>query len=161
MALIAPGHLLGAGPLSADPDREQAGGGGEADLAGTDTRMFRLGGHQIRIGAANIPGRHFFMHPRDTYGVLMEWTDDTFGPNGGGDGSGDEIGVENLASVTAAVSDAEATATFLAELAGATRVAPPRTRRAPSAFRWSGRPERRPVYVGGPAGRARAAVTGR
>jgi hypothetical protein len=22
------------------------------------------------------------MHPKDTHGVLMEWTDDTFGPNG-------------------------------------------------------------------------------
>jgi len=177
-------RVLGARPLRHDegsgeprpPDERR--GGGEADLEGTDTRLFRLGGYPfillskgvsggpvarflgrygpavhslawevgdmwttqnllvqrgIGIGAVNIPGRHFFMHPRDTHGVLMEWTDDTFGPNGasgdtasGDTASGDTasgvVGVESLAWVTAAVTDAEATAAFLGDLAGATPV---------------------------------------
>jgi 4-hydroxyphenylpyruvate dioxygenase-like putative hemolysin len=142
--------------------------GGEADLEGTDTRLFRLGGcpfillskgipgvpvakflerygpgvhsvawevpdmwttqnllgqHGIRIGAVSIPGRHFFMHPRDTHGVLMEWTDDTFGENvKRRDEGGGAVDVESLAWVTAVVADAEATASFLADLADATAV---------------------------------------
>ena len=77
----------------------------------------------IRIGAVNIPGRHFFMHPRDTHGVLMEWTDDTFGGNKRHqDEGGAIIDVAGLAWVTTAVADAESTATFLTELASATPV---------------------------------------
>src|ERR1700760_427628 len=29
----------------------------------------------IRITGVNVPGRHFFMHPADTDGLLLEWTD--------------------------------------------------------------------------------------
>ena len=77
----------------------------------------------IGIGAVNIPGRHFFMHPRDTDGVLMEWTDDTFGPNGRqGDEGGGLVDVVSLAWVTAVVDDAEATASRLADLAAAHEV---------------------------------------
>ena len=79
--------------------------------------------HGIRIGAVNIPGRHFFMHPKDTHGILMEWTDDTFGANvrrpseGGG-----AVDVSTLAWITAVVTDAEATAAMLGDLAGGTEV---------------------------------------
>jgi hypothetical protein len=77
----------------------------------------------IRIGAVNIPGRHFFMHPRDTHSVLMEWTDDTFGDNvKDDDEGGGAVDVESLAWITAVVTDAEATAEFLADLADATPV---------------------------------------
>jgi 4-hydroxyphenylpyruvate dioxygenase-like putative hemolysin len=77
----------------------------------------------IRIGAVNIPGRHFFMHPRDTRGVLMEWTDDSFGESARRqDEGGGAIDVEGLAWVTAAVADATETAAFLADLCDATPV---------------------------------------
>jgi len=158
------GRVLGAMPLRGRADGEGGRSSNEADLEGTDTRLFRLGGYPfillskgvaggpvakflarygpavhslalevddmwttqnlliergIGIGAVNIPGRHFFMHPRDTHGVLMEWTDDSFEANARhGEGTG-EVGVESLAWVTAAVADAEATAAFLADLCGA------------------------------------------
>jgi catechol 2,3-dioxygenase-like lactoylglutathione lyase family enzyme len=77
----------------------------------------------IRIGAVNIPGRHFFMHPRDTRGVLMEWTDDSFGESARrADEGGGVVEVEDLAWVTAAVADATETAAFLADLCDATPV---------------------------------------
>lgn len=76
----------------------------------------------VRIGAVNIPGRHFFMHPRDTHGVLMEWTDDSFDPAGWREGRDGVIDLDGLAWVTAAVADAAATADFLAGLCGATVV---------------------------------------
>ena len=76
--------------------------------------------HGIRIGAVNIPGRHFFMHPRDTRGLLMEWTDDSFGESirRPGEGGG-LVDVAALAWVTAVVTDAAATAAFLEELCAA------------------------------------------
>ncbi|HEX4244901.1 MAG TPA: VOC family protein, partial [Acidimicrobiales bacterium] len=74
----------------------------------------------IGIGAVNIPGRHFFMHPRDTHGVLMEWTDDSFGGNERrADEGGGSVDIQGLAWVTAVVADAESTATFLTDLADA------------------------------------------
>jgi catechol 2,3-dioxygenase-like lactoylglutathione lyase family enzyme len=79
--------------------------------------------NNIRIGAVNIPGRHFFMHPRDTHGLLLEWTDDTFGDNARrADEGGGAVDVEALAWVTASVVDATATAAFLAELCDAKEV---------------------------------------
>jgi len=188
MALVDPGNLhrlalavddaavadawfkatLGAAPLTTGGRETGVRSGGEADLAGTDISLFRVGGYPfillakgvpggpvanflgrygpgvhslawevddmwtvqnlliedgIRIGAVNIPGRHFFMHPKDTHGVLMEWTDDTFGDNGkqAGEGGG-AVDVDDLAWVSAVVADAEATAAFLADLADATPV---------------------------------------
>src|ERR1700730_17287310 len=184
--------ILGAGPVTIRRQRAEASSGGEADLEGTDTRLFRLGGYpfillskgkpggpvanfltrygpgvhslawevddmwvvqnllrerDIRLGAVNIPGRHFFMHPKDTHGVLMEWTDDTFGENGPRDGEGGgAIDVVGLAWVTAVVADAEATAAFLTDLADVTvgdmtlRLITPRT----SESRYAG------VFEGGP-----------
>jgi methylmalonyl-CoA/ethylmalonyl-CoA epimerase len=188
MALVEPGHLhrvalavddaasahewfkrvLGAGGLNSEQHPEDIRSSGEADLEGTDVRMFRVGGYPVillskgapggpvakfierygpgvhslawevedmwsvqnllmesgvRLGAVNIPGRHFFMHPRDTHGVLMEWTDDSFGGNKRqGDEGGGVVDVASLAWVTAVVADAESTATFLSGLAGATPV---------------------------------------
>jgi catechol 2,3-dioxygenase-like lactoylglutathione lyase family enzyme len=75
---------------------------------------------QIGIAAVNIAGRHFFMHPKDTHGVLMEWTDDSFGDNvRRRDEGGGAIDVLGVAWVTAAVTDAEQTAGFLSDLCGA------------------------------------------
>jgi 4-hydroxyphenylpyruvate dioxygenase-like putative hemolysin len=79
--------------------------------------------HGIRIGAVNIPGRHFFMHPRDTHGVLMEWTDDSFGESARRpDEGGGIVDIADLGWVTAAVTDANETAAFLAELCDASPV---------------------------------------
>lgn len=185
MSLIEPGHLhrlalavddaatahqwfqkvLGAGALNSDTHADDIEAGGEADLEGTDVRLFRVGGYSvillskgvpggpvakfmerygpgvhslawevadlwaaqnllmergIRLGAVNIPGRHFFMHPKDTDGVLMEWTDDSFGGNQRRDDEGGGIvDIEGLAWVTAVVADADSTAAFLTDLAGA------------------------------------------
>jgi catechol 2,3-dioxygenase-like lactoylglutathione lyase family enzyme len=158
-------QVLGAGALNSDSHPDDIRAGGEADLEGTDVRMFRLGGYSvillskgvrggpvarfmerygagvhslaweigdmwaaqnllmergIRLGAVNIPGRHFFMHPKDTHGVLMEWTDDSFGGNQRrGDEGGGTVDIEGLAWVTAVVADAASTAAFLTDLAGA------------------------------------------
>ena len=185
MSLIEPGHLhrlalavddaatahqwfqkvLGAGALNSDAHADDIEAGGEADLEGTDVRLFRVGGYSvillskgvpggpvakfmarygpgvhslawevtdlwaaqnllmergIRLGAVNIPGRHFFMHPKDTHGVLMEWTDDSFGGNQRReDEGGGSVDIEGLAWVTAVVADADSTAAFLTDLAGA------------------------------------------
>lgn len=159
---------LGAGQLHAAWEVPETASGGEADLEGTDSGLFRVGGYPfillskgtpggpvarffrrygsgvhslawevqdmwivqnllitqgIGIGAVNIPGRHFFMHPRDTHGVLMEWTDDSFGPNERySDEGGGLVDVLGLGWVTAVVTDAESTAAFLSDLAGATPV---------------------------------------
>jgi catechol 2,3-dioxygenase-like lactoylglutathione lyase family enzyme len=158
-------RVLGAGALNSDRHPDDIRAGGEADLEGTDVRMFRLGGYSvillskgvpggpvarfmerygagvhslaweiadmwaaqnllmergIRLGAVNIPGRHFFMHPKDTHGVLMEWTDDSFGGNQRrGDEGGGTVDIEGVAWVTAVVADAASTAAFLTDLAGA------------------------------------------
>jgi catechol 2,3-dioxygenase-like lactoylglutathione lyase family enzyme len=161
-------RVLGAGALQSEDHPNVSRANGEADLAGADIRLFRVGGFPvillskgapggpvasflerygpgvhslawevadmwatqnlliergIRIGAVNIPGRHFFMHPRDTRGLLMEWTDDTFGSNDRRpDEGGGVVDVLDLAWVTAIVADAAATAEFLVDLAGATPV---------------------------------------
>jgi hypothetical protein len=46
-----------------------------ADLWRTETVLRRKG---IRITGTDLPGRHFFTHPADTSGLLIEWTDTEF-----------------------------------------------------------------------------------
>src|SRR3954471_9549297 len=43
------------------------------DMWGTDHRLRANG---LTVTGVNIEGRHFFMHPRDTFGLLLEFTDD-------------------------------------------------------------------------------------
>jgi catechol 2,3-dioxygenase-like lactoylglutathione lyase family enzyme len=103
------------------------------------TSEHRLRERGIRIAAVNIPGRHFFMHPADTHGILMEWTDTFFSDDHRPDARGDEpldpalvdpapsegggiVSSASLAWITAVVADAGATAAFLAEIAGARTV---------------------------------------
>jgi hypothetical protein len=45
------------------------------DLWGAETLLRRK---DIRITGSDIPGRHFFMHPADTSGLLIEWSDTEF-----------------------------------------------------------------------------------
>ncbi len=82
----------------------------------------------IRITGVNVPGRHFFMHPADTDGVLMEWTDTTINgdPRRGlprpAETGGVVGGVRGIGWVTAVVADADATAARLVDLAAAEEV---------------------------------------
>jgi hypothetical protein len=82
---------------------------------------------EIRIAGVNVPGRHFFMHPRDTRGLLMEWTDTQI-TGDWRDGhpvpveGGGAVDVAGIAWVTGVVQDADESAAFLTELAGATAV---------------------------------------
>jgi methylmalonyl-CoA/ethylmalonyl-CoA epimerase len=82
----------------------------------------------IRITGVNVPGRHFFMHPADTHGVLIEWTDTRIvgdprrGHQGPAEGPGVVGGVQGIAWVTAVVADADATASLLVDLMGSKSV---------------------------------------
>ena len=78
----------------------------------------------IGITGTHIEGRHFFMHPRDTFGLLLELTDDRLPgdprngglPTGGGDGL---VPVSHVAHVTAVVVDLEPVAALLEQVFGA------------------------------------------
>ena len=66
----------------------------------------------VRIVGTDIPGRHFFMHPRDSEGLLLEYTDDKLpgDPRLGAprvDAQG-ALPVDAVASVTAIVDDLDA-----------------------------------------------------
>jgi catechol 2,3-dioxygenase-like lactoylglutathione lyase family enzyme len=76
----------------------------------------------IRITGVSVEGRHFFMHPKDTHGLLMEWTDAKVGEFGSAEPTVGEIGVpiDAVAWVSAVVEDIDATAELLAALGGAT-----------------------------------------
>jgi catechol 2,3-dioxygenase-like lactoylglutathione lyase family enzyme len=80
---------------------------------------------EIRISGVNVPGRHFFMHPADTCGVLIEWTDTRIAgdPRRGHpvppEGPGVIGGVQGIAWVTAVVTDASTTAASFVDLMGA------------------------------------------
>ena len=78
----------------------------------------------IGITGVHIEGRHFFMHPRDTFGLMLELTDDRLdndprnggSPIGGGDGL---VQVARVAHVTAVVVDLEPVTALLRDVFGA------------------------------------------
>jgi hypothetical protein len=75
----------------------------------------RLRERDFHITGVNVPGRHFFVHPRDTDGVLIEFTDTYFegDPRRGGsppDNPEARVREARVAWVTAVVADADATA---------------------------------------------------
>jgi hypothetical protein len=82
----------------------------------------------IRITGVNVLGRHFFMHPAQTHGMLIEWTDTKMAgdPRRGyplpAEHRGVVGGVQEIAWITAVLTDADATAAWLADLVGATPV---------------------------------------
>jgi hypothetical protein len=84
----------------------------------------RLRDRGISITGVSVEGRHFFMHPRDTHGLLIEWCDGLMGaapaPASG------VVSVTGLSWVTGVVADADATAAFLGELAVTSSPASPR-----------------------------------
>jgi 4-hydroxyphenylpyruvate dioxygenase-like putative hemolysin len=87
----------------------------------------RLRARGLRITGVNIPGRHFFLHPRDTHGVLIEFTD-TYWASDPRRGDPPPIPTSGIISdyslgwVSAVVADASSTAALFEELVGATPV---------------------------------------
>jgi catechol 2,3-dioxygenase-like lactoylglutathione lyase family enzyme len=87
----------------------------------------RLRARELRITGINIPGRHFFVHPRDTHGLMVEFTDTYWANDPRRGGSRPELSagvIEDVtvAWVTAVVEDATATAHLFEDLVGATPV---------------------------------------
>jgi Glyoxalase/Bleomycin resistance protein/Dioxygenase superfamily len=91
------------------------------DLWRTETILRR---RRIRITGADLPGRHFFMHPADTSGLLIEWTDTEFEADPR-DGASLEpvsdplVPVDRLAWLTVVVRDAVKSAALLSSLVSA------------------------------------------
>jgi hypothetical protein len=94
------------------------------DMWGADARLRAAG---ITITGVNVDGRHFFLHPRDTHGVMLEFTDTYFSGDvrrGGPvpDERGGLIEGARVAWVTAVVADAGATAELLVEIGSGAHV---------------------------------------
>jgi Glyoxalase/Bleomycin resistance protein/Dioxygenase superfamily len=78
----------------------------------------------IGITGVHIEGRHFFLHPRDTFGLMLELTDDRLpgdprnglSPTGGGDGL---VPVSGVAHVTAVVVALDPVSALLDQVFGA------------------------------------------
>ncbi len=93
------------------------------DMWSSQNRLEQAG---FGITGVHIEGRHFFMHPRDTFGLLLELTDDRLAgdprnglsPTGGGDGL---VQVFGVAYVTAVVVEMEPVAALLRTVFGAER----------------------------------------
>lgn len=91
------------------------------DMWASQNHLMQAG---IGITGVHIAGRHFFMHPRDTFGLMLELTDDRLpgdprnglSPTGGGDGLVQVLGV---AHVTGVVVDLEPVTAQLATVFGA------------------------------------------
>ena len=71
----------------------------------------------IDVISVNMAGRFFFMHPRHTHGLLMEWCDgrmprDSLPPTAGGG----VVDISGLAWASGVVADADATADWMAGL---------------------------------------------
>jgi hypothetical protein len=90
------------------------------DMWGAQNYLQQMG---IGITGVHVPGRHFFMHPRDTFGLMLELTDDRLPgdprqgltPTGGGDGLVPIVGV---ARVNAVVPDLAPVAELFAQVFG-------------------------------------------
>lgn len=76
-----------------------------------------------RITGVSIEGRHFFMHPKNTDGLLIEWTDGKIPgleatPQVGAIG----VPITGVAWVAGVVEDVDTTFTLFEELGGATKI---------------------------------------
>src|SRR3954454_14080290 len=91
------------------------------DMWSSQNRLQQAG---FGITGVHIEGRHFFMHPRDTLGLMLELTDDRLAgdprnglsPTGGGDGL---VQVFGVAYVTAVVVELKPVAELLRTVFGA------------------------------------------
>ncbi|HEY3671592.1 MAG TPA: VOC family protein [Acidimicrobiia bacterium] len=103
-------------------------GPGVQSLAWEVPDMWAAQNHLVQAGigitGVHIEGRHFFMHPRDTFGLMLELTDDRLpgdprdgrSPAGGGDGL---VQVARVEHVTGVVVDLEPVAALLNRVFGA------------------------------------------
>jgi methylmalonyl-CoA/ethylmalonyl-CoA epimerase len=139
MGIVWAGNMPLLGLSSTDPDGtvgrylKRNGPGVQSlaweidDMWGTDHRLRANG---IAVTGVHIEGRHFFMHPRDTFGLLLEFTDDTLPHD---PRQGDEappttepiIAVDGIARVTAAVADLDAVAAQFRLIFGVEASVPP------------------------------------
>ncbi len=91
------------------------------DMWASQNHLLQAG---IGITGVHIEGRHFFMHPRDTFGLMLELTDDRLpgdprnglSPTGGGDGL---VQVSGVAHVAAVVVELDPVAALLHQVFGA------------------------------------------
>lgn len=91
------------------------------DLWASQNHLQQMG---VTITGVHVPGRHFFLHPRDTFGLMLELTDDRLpgdprhglAPTGGGDGLVQAARVER---VTGVVVDLESVAALFEQVFGA------------------------------------------
>jgi len=91
------------------------------DMWSAQNRLQQAG---IGITGVHVEGRHFFMHPRDTYGLMLELTDDRLdndprnggSPIGGGDGL---VPVSRVVHVTGVVVALDPVAALLGDVFGA------------------------------------------
>lgn len=94
------------------------------DLWGAETQLRRRG---VRVTGVDLPGRHFFMHPADTSGLLTEWSDTEFTDDPRDGGSLPKVpdplvDVRAVARLTVVVRDARRGAALLGSLMEATAV---------------------------------------
>ncbi|HLM18349.1 MAG TPA: VOC family protein [Acidimicrobiia bacterium] len=127
MGIVWMGDVPFLALAAADPDglvgRWLAKNGpGVQSLAWEVPDMWAVQNHLMQAGigitGVHIEGRHFFMHPRDTFGLMLELTDDRLpgdprnglSPTGGGDGV---VQVARVEHVTGVVVDLEPVAALL------------------------------------------------
>ena len=94
------------------------------DMWSSQNRLMQAG---IGITGVHVEGRHFFLHPRDTFGLMLELTDDRLpkdprnggraaeGPTGGGDGL---VQVSRVARVTGVIVDLDPVAALFGDVFG-------------------------------------------
>jgi methylmalonyl-CoA/ethylmalonyl-CoA epimerase len=133
MGIVWMGNMPVLALASADPDglvgRWLAKNGpGVQSLAWEVPDMWASQNYLVQMGigitGVHVEGRHFFMHPRDTFGLMLELTDDRLPgdrrnglePTGGGDGMVQVSGVER---VTAVVVDLEPVIALFGQVFGA------------------------------------------
>jgi hypothetical protein len=133
MGIVWMGNMPVLALASADPDglvgRWLAKNGpGVQSLAWEVPDMWSAQNYLMQMGigitGVHVEGRHFFMHPRDTFGLMLELTDDRLPgdrrnglePTGGGDGL---VQVSGVARVTAVVAELEPVTALFGQVFGA------------------------------------------
>src|SRR4051812_36966717 len=133
MGIVWMGDVPVLALASADPDGLVGrwltrNGPGVQSLAWEVPDMWASQNHLVQAGigitGVHIEGRHFFMHPRDTFGLMLELTDDRLpgdprnglSPVGGGDGL---VQVARVERVTGVVVDLDPVAELLGAVFGA------------------------------------------
>ena len=85
------------------------------DLWATENLLRQRG---VTITGTNVAARHFFMHPKETFGMLIEWTDQRVDEEDPGPVAVPDGAALGIAWVTAVVRDVGLARSFLEEVAG-------------------------------------------